>query len=239
MALPVPLAAFLLLNLLVLPCGRIGAQLSLAIRMDPSPSPYISDWRSNPNTVQFIVTNPLRTPALVRFDGFIEGDARGRVAETIREANIPPVSVPPGTMILNGVDAHFLEEGAVRFMGTARMETARRGRLPEDNFRLCVRLLAYDAPYSSLSADVCTRFDIRLVPAPSLISPADTAVVTAFPAFQWSMVPLGRGSMAEYELMVVELDPGQKNIHDAFQTNIPLLARRTSLPENPLPLPRV
>lgn len=208
---------------------RAAAQLSLAVQMDPTPSPFISDWRSNPNTVRFIVSNPTGSPVSVRFKGFIEGDARGRVAETIIDAPVPPVVIAPGTSNLTAMDIGLLEEGAVRYIGPTRAETQRTGRLPEDTYRLCMMLVGYDAPNTPLSPEACARFEVQLLLPPSLIAPANASEVKARPAFQWSVVPMGRGQFARYELTVVELDPGQTNIANAMQSNIPLITREVTM----------
>ncbi len=211
--------------LLIILTQEMQAQLSLAIQMDPHPSPYLSDWRSNPNTIRFIVTNPTSADVQVRFSAYIEGDTRGKVAESMNDAPIPPVTIPPGTTMLNAIDAYLLEEGAVAYSGPTREETRRSGRLPEDNFRLCITLLAYAPPSMPVSPEACTRFDIRLLFPPTLIAPANTSSVTAAPTFQWSAVPMAIGEMARYELTVIELDPGQSNIAQAMKTNIPLIQR--------------
>lgn len=225
-------ATRLFLCLILLLCAAPAqAQLSVAIQMDPDPSPYISDWRSNPNTIRFIVTNSSRVEIPVRFKGFIEGDTRGRVAETNLEAAIPPVIIPPATTVtLNAVDVYLIEEGVVTYVGSTRNETRRSGRLPEDDFRLCVTLVTYDAPYNELSPQACTRFSVRLLQAPYLILPADRSTVSASPAFQWTAVPRGLGTFAAYELTLIELDPGQENIRNAMKTNLPLIVRTTSIP---------
>ncbi|PLX33011.1 MAG: hypothetical protein C0600_01135, partial [Ignavibacteria bacterium] len=217
--------------ILLLCAAPARAQLSVAIQMDPNPSPYISDWRSNPNTIRLIITNTSRSEIPVRCKGYIEGDARGRVAETNLEAAIPPVMIPPMTTVtLNAVDVYLIEEGAVTYVGSTRNETRRSGRLPEDDFRLCITLVSYDAPYNPLSPEACTRFSVRLLPAPYLIAPSDRSTVTASPAFQWTAVPMGLGKFAAYELTLIELDPGQENIRNAMKTNLPLIVRTTSIP---------
>lgn len=220
----------MLIALLLLPAAAGYAQLTVAIQMDPNPSPYVSDWKSNPNTLRFIVTNPTGRDVPVRFSGYIEGDTRGRVAQTVDNAPVPPVIIPPGTSMLNAVDAQLLDEGVVQYMGSARDETRRSGRLPEDNFRLCVTLIAYDLPSPVISNETCSRFAIRLLLPPTLIAPANTAKVTVPPNFQWSVVPLSAGEMARYELTLIELDPGQDNVAQAMKSNIPLMQRETSIP---------
>lgn len=205
------------------------AQLNLAVQMDPNPSPYISDWRSNPNILRFIVTNPTGADVDVRFVGYIEGDARGKVAETINNSPIPPVTVPPGTSMYNAVDVGILEEGSVLYTGPTSEETRRSGRLPEDNFRLCVQLMAYGPPFNMLTPESCSRFSIRLIMPPVLIAPANTAEVKTTPGFQWSVVPLGTGEFARYEITVVQLDPGQRSGSQAIKSNIPLIQRETNI----------
>ncbi len=224
-------ASRLYICILLLMCAAPAqAQLSLAIQMDPNPSPYVSDWRSNPNTIRFIVTNSSRVEIPVRFDGYIEGDARGRVAQTNLDAAIPPVMIPPGTITLNAVDAYIIEEGVVTYVGSTRAETRRSGRLPEDDFRLCVRLVRYEAPYDPFTPEICTRFSIRLLEAPHLITPRNNSDVTASPAFQWTAVPMGRARFAKYRLTLIELDPGQTNVSNAMKTNLPLIERESNLP---------
>ncbi|MDH7514306.1 MAG: hypothetical protein QHI48_00320 [Bacteroidota bacterium] len=207
-----------------------SAQLSLVVQFEPLPSPYISDWRSHPNTIRFILTNPTGTPVTGRLKAYIEGDIRGRVAETKLNAKIQPITVPPGTSTFNAVDARFIEEGAIRYIGPTKDETKRTGRLPEDHFRICAQFVAYHDPYSPLSNESCATFEIHFLLPPSLITPSDTAIVQSLPVFQWSFVPLFMGEFTKYELKIVELEPGQKNPQDAILTNIPLLVRETDLP---------
>jgi hypothetical protein len=209
---------------------RAFAQLTVAVQMDPNPSPYISDWRSNPNTIRLIVTNATQATQNVRLDAYIEGARRGRVAETKLDAAIPPVAVSPGTVMLSAVDAHVLEEGAVRYIGQTQNETMMSGRLPDDQFKLCVKLVAYDAPHAALSPQMCASFQISLLQPADLILPANGSSQHTPPSFQWSVVPIGTGQFARYELTVKELDPGQSNAPAAFQTNPPLAARETNLP---------
>jgi hypothetical protein len=216
----------LILCIVLLLCStEARAQLTLSIQMDPSPSPYIADWRSNPNTIRFLVNNPTRSDVAVRFSGYIEGVQRGRVAETNVDAAVPPVMIPPGSSSFNAVDVYLIEEGVVLYRGESAAETRRSGRLPEDDFRLCVQLVAYDVPHEFLSPLACTSFSIRLLQAPALIAPANTARVTADPAFQWTTVPMGRGKFARYRLTLIELDPGQDNVSNAMRTNLPLIER--------------
>ena len=219
-----------LCGLLMIVARESHAQLSLAIQMEPNPSPYISDWRSNPNTIRFVVTNPTSTEYRVRFSGYIEGDIRGKVAQTADDHPIPPVIIPPGVSMFNALDVYMLEEGVVVYTGPSREETRRSGRLPEDDFRLCATLIEWDEPHMPLSVEACTRFAIRLLLAPTLIAPSNASVATAPPAFQWSAVPIGGGKMANYELTVIELDPGQSNTALAMKTNLPLIQRIRGIP---------
>lgn len=218
-----------ILGLLLLLAAPAAAQLNVVVQMDPNPSPYISDWRSNPNLLRFIVTNPTGTDVEVRFMGYIEGDARGRVAEVAGDAPIPPVLIPPGTSIFNAVDIGILEEGTVMYVGPTSEETRRSGRLPEDNFRICVWLMAYGPPYNNLTPESCSRFAVRLIMPPTLIAPANQLTVQTTPGFQWSVVPLGTGEFARYEVTVVELEKGQDNYAQAIKSNLPLIQRETGI----------
>lgn len=218
-----------LLGLLLLLATPAAAQLNVVVQMDPNPSPYISDWRSNPNLLRFIVTNPTGADVEVRFMGYIEGDARGRVAEVAGDAPIPPVLIPPGSSVFNAVDIGILEEGTVMYVGPTSEETRRSGRLPEDNFRICVWLMAYGPPYNNLTPESCSRFAVRLIMPPTLIAPANELDLQTTPGFQWTVVPLGTGEFARYEVTLIELVKGQSNYAQAIKSNIPLIQRETGI----------
>lgn len=206
------------------------AQLSVSVQMLPFPSPYISDWKSNPNTITFVVTNPTGMNQDVRFNAYIEGLKLGKVAQTKLDANIPPVVIPPGTSILNAIDARLLDEAAIQYIGSTKEETQKSGRLPEDNFKICVQLVTYALPNSPLSPDMCSSFQILLLQPPSLINPKNISEQKSLPTFQWSIVPQVQLVTINYELTVIELEAGQTNPGMAMQTNIPLFQRTTSMP---------
>lgn len=209
---------------------RVSAQLTIAVQMYQNPSPYISDWKSKPNTLQFFITNPTGSNVEVRFDGYIKGDKRGKVAETKLDAAIPPVVIPPGSITLNAVDAHLLEENAVKYVGSSKAETEKSGRLPEDNFQICVRLVTYIAPHAALTPEMCANFKIVYIQPPTLINPQNLSNITVPPTFQWSVATLNPNLFMNYELTLIELDPGQTNPGVAMSTNIPLIQRQTNIP---------
>lgn len=206
------------------------AQLNVAVVIEPNPSPYISDWRAKPNTVFFVVTNPTGTTFQIRFDGYIIGDKRGKVAEVKLDAAIPPVTIPPGSTTLNAMNAYLLDEGVIRYIGSSKSETEKSGRLPEDYFKLCIRLVTYNAPNSPLSPEACAAFQISFLQPPSLINPSNKSEQKSFPTFQWTISGQGMMNTINYELTVIELDPGQTNASSAMKTNLPLLQKTTNLP---------
>jgi hypothetical protein len=89
--------------------------------------------------------------------------------------------------------------------------------------------MAYGPPYNMLTPESCSRFTIRLIMPPTLIAPSNTSNVKTAPGFQWSVVPLGTGKFARYEITIVELDPGQKNYTQAIENSIPLIQRETNI----------
>jgi hypothetical protein len=95
------------------------------------------------------------------------------------------------------------------------------GFLPAGNYKACysVMQIGHGAP---LLAEECIPIEVQPLSPPQLVTPADTETVqTAYPQFSWiPPVPLNLFSNLNYDLMLVEVLPGQAP-NEAIQQNIP------------------
>jgi hypothetical protein len=91
--------------------------------------------------------------------------------------------------------------------------------IPIGNYIACYRLTANGkVPL----AEECIAFDVEPLSPPMLIIPADSAVLEVAPSqFTWiPPAPLNLFSRLDYEVMITEIQPGQK-AEEAIQNNLP------------------
>jgi hypothetical protein len=93
------------------------------------------------------------------------------------------------------------------------------GFLTVGNYRACYKVTIGE---NTLAAEDCLPVEVQPLSPPQLNLPADTATLqTPYPQFTWlPPLPLNLFSDLSYDLLVVEVMPGQ-NPNDAIQKNIP------------------
>jgi hypothetical protein len=91
--------------------------------------------------------------------------------------------------------------------------------IPVGNYTVCYRLTSN---IKTLIAEECVAFDVEPLSPPMLILPADSAVLDVAPSqFSWiPPAPLNLFSRLTYEVIVTEIQPGQK-ANEAIQNNLP------------------
>jgi hypothetical protein len=91
--------------------------------------------------------------------------------------------------------------------------------IPIGNYTACYRLTINS---KVLVAEECVAFDVEPLSPPMLIIPADSAVLEVAPSqFTWiPPAPLNLFSRLDYEVMITEIQPGQK-AEEAMQQNLP------------------
>jgi hypothetical protein len=91
--------------------------------------------------------------------------------------------------------------------------------IPIGNYTACYRLtINGKVPV----AEECVAFDVEPLSPPMLITPADSAVLEVAPSqFTWiPPAPLNLFSRLDYEVVITEIQPGQK-AEEAMQQNLP------------------
>ncbi len=91
--------------------------------------------------------------------------------------------------------------------------------IPIGNYTACYRLtINGKVPL----AEECVAFDVEPLSPPMLIMPADSALLEVSPSqFSWiPPAPLNLFSRLDYEVMITEIQPGQK-AEEAMQQNLP------------------
>jgi hypothetical protein len=91
--------------------------------------------------------------------------------------------------------------------------------IPIGNYTACYRLtINSKIPI----AEECVAFDVEPLSPPMLITPADSSILEVAPSqFTWiPPAPLNLFSRLDYEVMITEIQPGQK-AEEAIQQNLP------------------
>jgi chromosome segregation ATPase len=159
---------FFILFLFLLSEISANAQFSVTLVMSPNPSPYLSDWQTRQETARFIVRNNSAQPAVVKISTKIYGSGGTTLLVETQANKMQPITIPPlQTLTLFAEDA--LPLSAVKFYGTASEVTVRTGKIPADNYKICVGLT--DITGNQLFTDPsCGNFRIESYQPPRLLS---------------------------------------------------------------------
>ncbi len=215
----------LLVILFCLSSGSILAQ-NIQVLMSSKPSPYISDWQNRSETVKMIITNPGKKDIMVKIKTELF-DGKGSLVANTDVSKMPELTVPPGITTYNPED--IFPTNAITYKGNLEKTAITTGRIPDDNYKLCVTLVD---PQSSkpvgTSGTVCKMFTIVAFQAPVLLAPANKAEIseagTKSIVFKWSPLTPSSNSIVTYRLQVWEVISGQDNM-TTLKTNPPIVEK--------------
>lgn len=177
------------------------------LNLNPFPSPYISDWETNPAAIgSMTVFNNTGESENVQIRTSVTHQTHGLVFTSLTNPIViseAPVTVLDNTTLFSLDDAEFPNT-------TLKNQIRRTGRLPEGKYTACMTL--EDMNGLVLVGNVCADFTI-IYPEPShLIFPANQDSVAGeinYPTFQWTPVIVPPAYILNYTLKIVELLPGQ------------------------------
>ena len=202
---------------LLIACGpgasRAQAPWSARLDINPFPSPYLSDWESNPTIGTLTITNPTAADQDVLLVYRVT-DHAGRVVASGRSAALLVPRGPP-TVLTDFVNL----SGSSRHDQGLENQMRRSGRLPEGDQAACVTVT--DEGGFVLAED-CATFTIVYPDPPYLIGPLDAQAVTSgSPIFQWTPLQVPIAFQVTYVLRLSEVLAGQ-TAAQALDANIPL-----------------
>jgi large repetitive protein len=179
-------------------------------------SPYVADvvqqYEQGRFPLQLIYSTPGALPVSVRLRVVID-----REGLSIAEATSLPFELSPGVRMVR----RFGDSPEIPFpvsfsdvlnqlSGMERQSVLQAGVLPEGMYQITAELLAEDPDLMVSSVPGSAMFMVRYVQPPILLSPSDQSVVTqSYPMFAWTPVFAPVDSRPTYELVIVEVQPGQ------------------------------
>ncbi len=200
------------------------AQIRSNLIVNAQPPAQLSEWGNRREVLTLIVTAQgaiggqfkIKTE-IKTLDGTVIGSA-----DLARTAVFVPNST--GTTILVANDVLPLEH--MIFTGKYKTSLERTGKLPADNYTLCVRPVNI-TDYTPVGEEQCKNFYLATTQLPILLKPYHEEVLDAKKAqtaiiFRWSPVVPTQTSPVTYRIQVFEVLPTQSPVQ-ALRSNQPLL----------------
>lgn len=182
------------------------------LTIQPFPSPYYSDWETNPNIGSLTVMNGTASAADIRVF-FTVTDRMNRVVVSGRSE---PETIAAGGMVV--YDSPYEIAGSTTHDAELERIASRTGRMPEGDYMACAAVTD-DAGF--VLDESCADFFVAYPDPPLLLGPEDGARLTdAEPLFQWTPAQAPPDYPVSYSLRVVEVLPGQL-AGEALERNIP------------------
>jgi hypothetical protein len=188
------------------------AAWTVTLFVDPFPSPYQSDWETNPNISTLTIVNPTGMERDVRLIYQVV-NTRGQLLANGRS---DPLGIPPGapTVFTSYID---LTGSSSRDRAT-QDQMERTGRVPEGSYQACVTMADGSG---FVLGESCADFTIVYPDPPMLLAPGpDEAIATQAPLFQWTPIQVPPGFDVRYVLQVAEQLPNQ-TAEEALRSTIP------------------
>lgn len=200
--------------------GQINSNLILAAQ----PPAQLSEWGNRREVLTLILSAPgavggqFKIKAEIKtLDGTVIGSADLAKTTTF-------TSNPSGTTILFAGDVVPLEY--MMFTGKYKTSLQRTGKLPADNYMLCVRPVR-PVDYVPLGEEQCKTFYLATTQLPILMKPYNEEILDGKMAqtaitFRWTPVVPRASSPVTYRIQVFEVLPTQSPVQ-AQRSNQPLL----------------
>lgn len=199
------------------------AQVNTNLVLAATPPANLAEWGNRREVLTYIINSQpgLSFPVIVKTE---IKTTDGTVIGTTDLARARQFFLSASTTILYATDVVPLEN--MIFTGKYKSSLDRTGKLPADNYTLCVQLVR-PVDYTPVSAVICKSFYVAALQLPILIKPyneevldgkiAQTAII-----FRWTPVVPRLMEPITYRLQVFEILQFQ-NAVQALRSNQPLL----------------
>jgi hypothetical protein len=181
--------------------ARAQTPWTATLFVTPYPSPYLSDWETNPTIASLTVVNG----GSATQDVILRYQVTNQAGAVVTTGRSDPQSVPPSAP---AVYTDLTEiAGSQEYDPTLEDQVRRSGRMPEGGYTACVAVTDLGG---FVLTQACADFTIVYPDPPMLVAPANGDVVTsAAPIFQWTPLQLPPDFSLQYVLQVAEVLPGQ------------------------------
>jgi hypothetical protein len=200
----------------------LTAQARVTLIMRTNPTATLANWESQPDLITVLIQAGQGASMKAKVKTTIK-TIDGNVIGAVDVLKMPVVTVID---VLKLSTADVLPLSNTIFSGNAALVYRRTGRLPADNYQLCVQLLNADN-LQPITEETCKIFYVTVPMLPNLLMPAHEAVLTKEIAqsaitFRWTPLTPRPERPAVYQLQVFEILSTQTPMQ-ALRSNQPLL----------------
>lgn len=215
------------ISFLIITCfvfSAATAQINSNLILMTQPPAQLSEWGNRREVLTLI----LSAPGAVGGQFKLKAEIKTLDGTVIGSADLAKTAVftmsSTGTTILFANDVMPLE--FMMFTGKYKTSLQRTGKLPADNYTLCVQPVR-PVDYVPLGTEQCKNFYMATTQLPILMKPYNEEVLDAKKAqtaiiFRWTPVVPRQTSPVTYRLQVFEVLPAQSPVQ-ALRSNQPLL----------------
>ncbi len=201
----------------------VKAQLNTTLVLAATPPATLSEWGTRKEILTYIISSQ---PGAT-FPVIIKAEIKttdGTVIGTTDLSKARVITLSSSTTILYAVDVLPLEN--ILFSGKYKTSIQRTGKLPADNYILCVQLVR-PVDYTPASAAVCKTFYLASTQLPVLMKPYNEEVLDAKSAqtaimFRWTPTVPRPSFTVTYHIQVFEVLKDQSPMQ-ALRSNQPML----------------
>ena len=203
--------------------ATVNAQYTTNLVLAATPPASLSEWANRREVLTYIISSAQG----VSFPVIIKTEIKttdGSVIASTDLAKAKQIILSSATTILNAADVLPLEN--MLFVGKYKTSLQRTGKLPADNYTICVQLVR-PADYIPASEVKCKNFYIATTQLPILMKPYNEEMLDAKMAqtaiiFRWTPLVPRLTEPAFYRLQVFEILANQNPVQ-ALRSNQPLL----------------
>lgn len=202
----------------------LKAQINVNLSLSGRPPATLTEWGNRKDVLTLIIGPAQSQSADVKIKTTIktlDGTVIG--ATNLNTAKIFTPQ-PGATLILNALDVLPLVN--VVFTGKYQSALTKTGKLPANNYMLCVQLVRA-TDFAPASAEVCKTFYVAAYQLPILTQPSNeqelnTKLAQTAITFRWTPIAPASPTPVTYRLRVFEVLENQHDVQ-ALRSNQPLL----------------
>ncbi len=172
------------------------------LTVDPYPSPFLSDWQTDPTMATLEITNPTAKPDVIIVDLEMSCNSGARFRGSSQRMLVNAEQ----TISMNSTEfnAWYTQE----LDQSVKDKATRTGMMPEGSYQACITVRNLWGIV--LAHNVCAYVTIAHAEPPELIYPINSQVVSnPYPVFQWIPPQLPSAKQMVFVLRMVKVLPGQ------------------------------
>jgi hypothetical protein len=201
------------------------AQFRINLVLNSTPPANLSEWANRSEVLTLIISSPAAITVPVKIKTEIK-TTDGTVIGATDLVKAATYTISQSTTLFYATDVLPLEN--MLFTGKYKSSLQRSGKLPSDNYIICVQLIR-PTDYIPVSDLACKNFYLATTQLPILMKPyneeiLDGKIAQTAITFRWSPVIPRLTEPITYRLQVFEVLPFQTPMQ-ALRSNQPLLDR--------------